>query len=153
LQNPDLDQNVIETLLIRRQTALKASAGLVLAFFISAIVIGAQASEADNIRMALSGRTAFEADKAYRPWRQFFAADGTTIYFGDGPSSIGKWDVRGNQYCSLWPPAKDWACYDVQLTPDIAPFLSVIWIAGDGSKTAAELFDGDQTALRAAPKR
>jgi hypothetical protein len=61
--------------------------------------------------------------------------------------------VRGNQYCSLWPPAEDWACYDVQLTPDIAPFLSVIWIAGDGSKTASDLFDGDQSALRAAPKR
>jgi hypothetical protein len=125
---------------------LGASAVLVLAFFVSS-------ASAGEIEAALSGRTGFEAGKTYRPWRQYFAADGTTVYFGDGPSSIGKWEVRGNQYCSLWPPVKDWVCYNVELSPGTAAPVTITWIAKDGSRTSANLFDGDQTALRTAPQR
>jgi hypothetical protein len=126
---------------------LKASAMFALAFFVGHSTI---AAEVTDIRTALSGHTAFETGKAYRPWRQYFAADGTTVYFGDGPSSLGKWEPRGNQYCSLWPPVEEWACYDVEFSN---AGLTVTWIAKDGSRTSGDLFDGDQTALRAPPNR
>lgn len=129
---------------------VRAGAVFALALFVGSL---SQPVAASEIETALSGRTAFESGKAYRPWRQFFGADGTTVYFGDGPSSLGLWEVRGKQYCSLWPPAKDWACYEVKLSPEAAPFTSIIWIAKDGSKSAADLFDGDQTQLRTPPDR
>jgi hypothetical protein len=140
---------------MRHQTALKAGAGLVLAFFLLGKWDAARATDVTipdgpRIQKALSNKTAFEDDKSYRPWRQYFAADGTTVYFGDGPSSIGRWEVRGNQYCSLWPPVAEWECYDVFL--DMFD-RNIIWFPKAGSPISADLFDGDQTALRAAPKR
>jgi hypothetical protein len=40
---------------------------------------------------------------------QDFFADGRTLY---GESS-GRWEVRGDRYCSLWPPSDRWTCYAV----------------------------------------
>jgi hypothetical protein len=150
VQVADLDENVIETILTKSLTIVKAGAICALAFFSAGF---GHTAFANDIETALSGRTAFEAGKTYRPWRQYFAADGNTVYFGDGPSSTGKWEIRGGQYCSLWPPAEDWACYDVELAPSSTPFLSIIWVARDGSKTVGDLFDGDLTAQRAPPNR
>ena len=122
-------------------------------FASSTVVAGEMISGREvDLQQALSGRTAFEAGKDYRPWRQFFNKDGTTLYFGDGPSSIGEWKVADGQYCSLWPPAKDWACYDVELVPSQPPFAGIVWIGPDGSRTEGVLFDGDLTALRTPPK-
>ena len=108
-------------------------------------------SEVD-LQQALAGRTAFEAGKDYRPWRQFFGADGKTLYLGEGPSSVGEWEVRDGQYCSLWPPAKDWVCYDVELKPAQPPFNGIVWIGPDGSRTEGVLYDGDLSNLRTPPK-
>ncbi len=44
---------------------------------------------------------------------QTFEPSMLTQYFAGGPSE-GRWAVRGDQYCSLWPPSDLWACYDVQ---------------------------------------
>jgi hypothetical protein len=41
--------------------------------------------------------------------QQSFLADGGTVY----GESRGQWEVRGDQYCSVWPPSDRWACYDV----------------------------------------
>jgi hypothetical protein len=125
--------------------------GLAGAAFASAFLFASAAMPAtDNeIVAALSGRTAFEAGKTYRPWRQFFAADGGTIYFGDGPSSAGHWKAEGGQYCSLWPPSDQWACYQVVI--DGSPAVSITWISPDGTRESGALFDGDLTGLRAPP--
>lgn len=40
---------------------------------------------------------------------QDFHAGGRTIVGSDE----GRWTVTGDRYCSVWPPAEDWACYDV----------------------------------------
>jgi hypothetical protein len=140
------------------QTVFRAGTILVLAFFAfgnwdAALAMDVASPDSSRIQKALSNKTAFESGKSYRPWRQYFAADGTTVYFGDGPSSIGKWEVRGNRYCSLWPPAQEWACYDIELTPSNGTTISVTWIAEDGSRAAGVLFKGDLTALRTAPNR
>jgi hypothetical protein len=143
---------------------IKAGAGIASAFLLLAAVNMANSAEetrivsakdvtAEAINQAHSGRTAFESGKSYRPWRQFFGADGSTIYFGDGPSSTGSWEVRGNQYCSVWPPSTEWVCYDVELTMSGAEALSIVWIGADGARTSGDLYDGDQLKLRSAPKR
>ncbi len=42
-------------------------------------------------------------------WQTFFAS-GRTLY-NAGRDSWGYWEVRGDAYCSQWPPADGWACY------------------------------------------
>lgn len=44
---------------------------------------------------------------------QHFYASGRTLYT-HGEPSWGSWRVENDQYCSLWPPAPTWDCYDVQ---------------------------------------
>ena len=41
---------------------------------------------------------------------QKFYASGKTLY-DHGRPSWGNWAVRGDEYCSQWPPADGWACY------------------------------------------
>ena len=43
---------------------------------------------------------------------QIFYKSGKTLY-DNGRPSWGNWAVRGDQYCSEWPPAGGWACYDM----------------------------------------
>jgi hypothetical protein len=40
---------------------------------------------------------------------QDFFADGQTL----SGESRGHWEVRGDQYCSIWPPSERWTCYQV----------------------------------------
>lgn len=52
-------------------------------------------------------------DDRGRKTEQMFQKHGTTYYSVDGSQSQGRWQVRGNQYCSQWPPGDGWSCYDV----------------------------------------
>jgi hypothetical protein len=42
---------------------------------------------------------------------QDFFADGRTLY----EDQWGHWEVRGDRYCSVWPPSDRWACYAVAI--------------------------------------
>ena len=44
---------------------------------------------------------------------QDFRASGRTLYHAGRPS-WGHWAVRGDQYCSSWPPSDLWSCYDME---------------------------------------
>ncbi|WP_342075364.1 hypothetical protein [Yoonia sp. SS1-5] len=60
---------------------------------------------------------------------QSFFASGRTVYDA-GEASWGYWAVRGDQYCSQWPPSDGWDCYDVMVKPGKIRFIGV-----DGSMT------------------
>jgi len=45
---------------------------------------------------------------------QDFEPNGSTTYV-EGRPSLGEWKVSGAQYCSSWPPAAGWVCYDVSI--------------------------------------
>ena len=82
-------------------------------------LMAAVASAADWTRLEGGDiRTALD-DKSldYGAASQDFRASGATDYYSGRPSS-GRWDVRGDQYCSVWPPSDTWACYDVDLSAD-----------------------------------
>lgn len=66
---------------------------------------------------------------------QHFDANGQTLYTADRPS-WGSWAVRGERYCSVWPPSDFWACYDVSVNGDMVRF-----IADDGSFTDGTLIE------------
>ena len=70
-------------------------------------------SEAE-IRAALSDKIVAGTDDSGKPYTQIFQKGGLTIYsVGPQASSNGFWDVRGDQYCSQWPPNESWSCYDM----------------------------------------
>ena len=88
---------------------------------------------AAEINAALSARVLQYEDKAI----QDFFADGRTLY-QTNDASWGRWRVDYNQYCSQWPPADGWACYDVYKSPD---GLQVRFRAQDGYQTDGRYID------------
>ena len=62
--------------------------------------------------------------------RQTFSARGATTYTDRGRDSLGSWEARDNKYCSQWPPASGWACFDVLTDGD-----QLIWIGDSGHRT------------------
>ena len=73
-----------------------------------------------GITAALSGRVV-----VFDAWtRQVFHGDGRTEYLTER-YAVGAWKAADGRYCSLWPPAADWTCYDLdregarlRFTPD-----------------------------------
>lgn len=78
----------------------------------------------DSIAVALTDRTLNYANAT-----QHFYASGRTLY-NAGQDSWGYWAVRGDQYCSQWPPGDSWDCYEMAQSASGLRF-----IAGDGSTT------------------
>lgn len=70
-----------------------------------------------EITQALTGKVLEYGKK----W-QDFRASGRTLYFA-GQESWGYWAVRGDQYCSMWPPSDLWACYDMMRHEDRLRFV------------------------------
>ncbi len=66
---------------------------------------------------------------------QHFYASGRTSYT-HGRESWGYWEVRADQYCSQWPPADGWACYDVLTRPHEVRFVGESGDATDGQLKA-----------------
>jgi hypothetical protein len=109
---------------------------LVIAFVVLAALAG-QAAAAERplkgpeIEALLNNVTAIgQNDKG--EWRQYFEASGFTVYAaGKEPNSAGQWVVRGDQYCSQWPPNDRWSCYVVTGDLDATP-KTVTWQSGGG---------------------
>ncbi len=62
---------------------------------------------------------------------QDFRASGRTLY-NAGEDSWGYWGVRGDQYCSMWPPSDLWACYDMARSGDVIRFIGASGDVTDG---------------------
>jgi len=90
----------------------------------------------DQIREALTGNKA--VGMSGDPWSQTFDPGGHTLYIAGGSPSSGRWEVRGDRYCSLWPPSTAWDCYD--MTGDLAADPpTVTWISPGGKTYPAEI--------------
>lgn len=62
----------------------------------------------DQIRTALEDRQLVYDTGA----TQEFQPSGRTLYT-TADQRWGYWGVQGDQYCSRWPPADEWKCWDV----------------------------------------
>ena len=75
-------------------------------------------------------------------WKQFFAANGETSYSSRGETpSYGSWEVRGDKFCSQWPPEQHWSCSTVTGDLNAAP-KTITWISGGGKTFPGEVQDG-----------
>jgi hypothetical protein len=57
-------------------------------------------------------------------WSQDFDPSGRTTYSQGNNNSPGRWEVRDDQYCSVWPPNPSWSCYDVTVDGDVITFVT-----------------------------
>lgn len=82
---------------------------------ICAFVVAAGSVQAQSVKLApheidilLSGNTAVGQWEGAK-YRQYFDADGSTIYAQEDALSVGgKWRVEGDEYQSIWPDDTDW---------------------------------------------
>ncbi|MEO5759017.1 MAG: hypothetical protein ABIQ51_19375 [Mesorhizobium sp.] len=72
-------------------------------------------------------------------WAQSFDDGGATLYIKGSNQSQGRWDVRGDEYCSLWPPSDVWACYAMTIDSSNPANEQVTWISADGARSTAHL--------------
>ncbi|MEL6958501.1 MAG: hypothetical protein AAGL89_06055 [Pseudomonadota bacterium] len=82
----------------------------------------------EEISFALTNRALIYTDGA----TQDFRASGATLYDAGRPS-WGNWAVRGDQYCSQWPPSDGWACYDMARDGEVLRFIAEDGSVSDGS--------------------
>lgn len=68
---------------------------------------------------------------------QDFRASGRTLYDSGSPS-WGYWEVRGDQYCSLWPPSAVWECYTVEDMDG-----AIVFVGASGDRTTGHYADLD----------
>ncbi len=97
-----------------------------------------------DIETALSDHTAWYTPLVPTSARQYFHKNGGTPYItASGEKSYGQWAVRGDQYCSLWPPSDHWTCFNVErgALPDGTPTLTFI-SGGNGKRYEAVLKSG-----------
>ncbi len=95
-------------------------------FAIAALLVCASPALAEEEWIPLSGPeivTALTDRKLdYANAWQEFRASGRTLY-NAGADSWGYWQVRGDQYCSQWPPSGLWDCYDMARKGDMLRFI------------------------------
>jgi hypothetical protein len=114
----------------------------------------AEALKGKAIEALLDDTTVFSLAGSADVWRQSFSRGGQTIYVdAAGQKTFGLWLVRGDKYCSQWPPSDRWVCYEVDggQTPDGKP--AVTWISGgDGKRYEGFVVSGDHIDAREPPK-
>ena len=95
-----------------------------------------------EIEALIKGNTAVgQSDKG--EWKQFFEKSGDTAYSRGGEQpSHGSWEIRGDKFCSQWPPNDRWSCYDVTGDFEAIP-KTITWIAGSTTYPAA-MQDGNR---------
>jgi hypothetical protein len=94
----------------------------------SAAAEGWERLDAAAITGALSARVLGYPDGTL----QDFFADGGTLY----GESAGRWEVRGDRYCSVWPPSDRWSCYAVDRKG-----LDIRFTGDDGTETTGRYVD------------
>ncbi len=100
--------------------------------------------KAHEIEILLSGNTAVGKWQG-APYRQFFGADGSTIYAQEGTrSTLGKWriDAERDEYQSIWPRDTDWeGWYVMEYAGDF------FWVSKNTPPTPFEVLEGQKLVV------
>ena len=104
--------------------------GTGLRLFLSVLLLSGAAFAQDiklsgaEIKTALADHTLQSTREDGKTWQQIFQKSGVTFYSVGTAQSQGFWEVRGDQYCSQWPPNESWACYDMTRDGEMFSFIS-----------------------------
>ena len=105
------------------------------AFLIAAIPAGAEPLKGSEIEPALNDVNIWYEPLSPKSARQFFNHNGETPYIDEaGAKTFGRWLVRGDQYCSQWPPSDRYVCYGVERTTDAKGRTVITFLSGGDGK-------------------
>jgi hypothetical protein len=97
-----------------------------------------------QIEAALNDSTAWYLPLGPASARQYFNKNGETPYINAaGDKTYGGWLVRGDQYCSVWPPSDHYSCYGMEkgVSSDGTPTITFV-SGGNGPRYEAVLKSG-----------
>ncbi|MCW2273251.1 hypothetical protein GJ654_03960 [Rhodoblastus acidophilus] len=80
---------------------------------------------------ALVGNTISGKDSDGLPLSEFYAPNGVVKQLDDDETATGKWILRGENVCFIFPDEKEESCYKVEVAGDIATFIDE---DGDGKR-------------------
>jgi hypothetical protein len=117
------------------QNTMRIIAALAISIF---TFTGASAGEklsGAQIEAALTDSTAWYTPLSPTSARQYFHKNGETPYIdAKGEKTYGEWMVRGDQYCSVWPPSDRWTCYDLEKGALADGTPTFTFVSGGGGK-------------------
>ncbi len=100
------------------------------------MVTGAQAGEAltgAEVEATLNDMTAYYLPFSATSARQYFNRNGETIYIdAAGAKTTGAWLVRGDSYCSVWPPSEHYVCYPLEKGTGADGRVTYTFVSGGG---------------------
>lgn len=100
------------------------------------MVTGTQAGETmkgADVEATFNDTTAYYLPLTATSARQFFNKNGETVYVDDmGAKTIGAWMVRGDGYCSVWPPSDHYVCYPVEKSTSADGKVTYTFVSGGG---------------------
>jgi hypothetical protein len=101
------------------------------------MVTSAEAGEAlkgADVEATLNNTTAYYLPLSTTSARQFFNKNGETIYIDNlGAKTYGAWLVRGDGYCSVWPPSEHYVCYPLEKATGADGKVTYTFVSGGGS--------------------
>jgi len=80
---------------------------------------------------ALVGNTITGKDYDGAPLSEYYASNGVVKQLDDDETATGKWIVRGENVCFIFPGEKEESCYKVEVAGDVATFIDE---DGDGKR-------------------
>ena len=102
-------------------------AAFAFAIMISAAAAGEAKMTGPEITEALTGNTV-QGVWGSTEYRSYFDPSGTTIYATRRGQDVGRWNVKGDRYCSVWERSGE-SCYDLLRDGD-----QIIWIVPASGK-------------------
>ncbi|MGB8313511.1 MAG: hypothetical protein WCE69_03405 [Aestuariivirga sp.] len=119
-----------------RKIAASFSLPLFIAVLSTAALCQEQTLTGSDIAAGLADHTLQGVRDDGKEWQQIFQKSGVTYYSVGNAQSQGLWEVRGDQYCSQWPPNESWACYG--MTRDVNTFN---FISATGQRSSGKLLN------------
>jgi hypothetical protein len=120
---------------------------LTLAVLIGAVSVGAAQAQSvklqsHEIGALLTGNTAVGEWQGAK-YRQYFDADGSTIYAQEGTrSTLGQWRVENDEYQSIWKGDPDWEGWFVMEYAG-----AFFWVSKTTPPTPFEMLEGQQLVV------
>ncbi len=108
-----------------------------------AALYGGEKMHGHDAEAKLNNSTAWYLPLGPDSARQYFDKGGQTPYLdASGQRTQGNWLMRGDQYCSVWPPSDHYSCYDVEKGKSADGKDTVTFVSGS-KRYEAVLKSGD----------
>jgi hypothetical protein len=112
--------------------------------FFGITISGAAAGEkltGPQIEAILNDSTAWYLPLEAMSARQYFNKNGETPYVdAAGEKTYGTWTIKGDKYCSIWPPSERQVCFEMEKGVLADGTVTFTFVSGGGGKRYEAVF-------------